>query len=126
MRCRWFCLRSLSFSRACSAATAQPPIEPKDGKYVVPLAVDAVGPARPALKYRLLPELREMQAGNQIPAFYKCFFEQNHLFHNKESTDKQQKWMDAPLEGSRRREGTGRTTAGRPPSRRTTRPGSTP
>ena len=80
-----------------SAVTAQPPIEPKDGKYTVPLTVEAIGPARPALKYRLLPELREMQTGNQIAAFYKCFFEQNHLFHNKESTDKQQKWMEAPL-----------------------------
>ena len=79
------------------AATAQPPIEPKDGKTVVPLTVDAVGPARPALQHRLLPELREMQTGNQIPAFYKCFLEQNHLFHNKESTDTQKKWMDAPL-----------------------------
>src|SRR5262245_28667320 len=79
------------------AAPAQPPIEPKDGKYVVPLAVDAVGPTRPALKYRLLPELRELQTGNQVPAFYKCFLEQNHLFHDKESTDKQQKWIAAPL-----------------------------
>jgi hypothetical protein len=80
-----------------SAAPAQPPIEPKDGKYTVPLGVEAVGPARPALKYRLLPELREMQPGNQIQAFYKCFFEQNHLFHSKEENDKRQKWREAPL-----------------------------
>lgn len=80
-----------------SAVRSQPPIEPKDGKYTVPLSVEPVGPARPALKYRLLPELREMQTGNQITAFYKCFFEQNYLFHNKESTDKQQRWNAAPL-----------------------------
>jgi hypothetical protein len=82
-----------------SIAPAQPPIEPKDGKYVVPLTVDAIGPTRPALKYRLLPDVRETQPGNQIQAFYKCFFEQNYLFHNKESTDKQKKWMEAPLKG---------------------------
>src|SRR4051812_43846416 len=80
-----------------SAVSGQPPIEPKDGKYTVPLSVEATAPARPALKYRLMPELREMQTGNQITAFYKCFFEQNNLFHNKESTDKQQKWNAAPL-----------------------------
>jgi hypothetical protein len=78
-------------------ATAQPPLEAKDGKYIVPLRVDAVAPTRPALKYTLLPELRDRQTGNQIQAFYKCFFEQNYLFHNKESTDKQAKWMEAPL-----------------------------
>jgi hypothetical protein len=97
MRCRWPLFALALVLASLSAVTAQPPIEPKDGKYVVPLAVEAVGPARPALKHRLLPELREMQPGNQIPAFYKCFFEQNHLFHNKESTDKQKRWMEAPL-----------------------------
>src|SRR4051812_11572281 len=97
MRCRRPLFALALVLGSLSAATGQPPVEPRDGKYVVPLAVDPVGPARPALKHRLLPELREMQPGNQIPAFYKCFFEQNHLFHNKESTDKQKKWMEAPL-----------------------------
>jgi hypothetical protein len=94
------CCCALAFAVALaslSAVSGQPPIEPKDGKYTVPLSVEAIGPARPALKYRLMPELREMQTGNQITAFYKCFFEQNYLFHNKESTDKQQKWNAAPL-----------------------------
>jgi hypothetical protein len=97
MRCRWY-LFALAVSLAASVtATTQPPIEPKDGKYIVPMTVDAVGPSRPVLKYRLLPDVRELQSGNQVQAFYKCFFEQNHLFYNKESTDKQQKWMEAPL-----------------------------
>ena len=71
MCCRW---PLFAFALLCAgtvAATAQPPIEPKDGKYVVPLTVDAVAPARPALKYRLLPDIREVQPGNQIQAFYK-------------------------------------------------------
>jgi hypothetical protein len=80
-----------------TAVIAQPPIEARDGKYCIPLTVDAVAPARPALKNRLLPELRELQTGNQVQAFYRCFFEQHNLFHSKESTDKQAKWMDAPL-----------------------------
>jgi hypothetical protein len=80
-----------------STAPAQPPIEPKDGKIIVPMMVDAVAPSRPALKNRLLPELRELQTGNQVQAFYRCFFEQHNLFHTKESTDQQAKWMEAPL-----------------------------
>src|SRR5688500_13193543 len=97
MRFRWFLFALALVLAGGFAATAQPPVEPKDGKYVVPLTVDAVAPARPALKYTLLPELRDRQTGNQIQAFYKCFFEQNYLFHNKESTDKQKVWMEAPL-----------------------------
>jgi hypothetical protein len=97
MRCRWSTLALVLVLVCLRDAGAQPPIEPKDGKTIIPLTVDSVGPARPALKYRLLPNLRDTQTGNQIPAFYKCFLEQNNLFHNKESTDKQKKWMEAPL-----------------------------
>ncbi len=78
-------------------AKAQPPREPQEGKLVLPLQVDATAPPYRALRYRLLPELREMQSGNQIQGFYKCFFEQNHLFHDKESIEKQEKWLVAPL-----------------------------
>ncbi len=97
MRCRWSLFALALVLAVLSTVAAQPPIEPKDGKYIVPMTVEAIGPSRPVLKYRLLPDVRELQTGNQIQAFYKCFFEQNHLFHNKESTDKQQKWMEAPL-----------------------------
>ena len=38
----------------------------------------------PALKYQLLPELAEMQPGNCIPAYLKCFCEQNNFFYNKD------------------------------------------
>jgi hypothetical protein len=76
---------------------SQPPHPTVGGNMVISLTVDATAPPRPALKYRLLPELLNLQSGNQIQAFYKCFFEQQYLFHNKESTDKQQKWLDTPL-----------------------------
>ncbi|AMV23730.1 hypothetical protein VT84_04910 [Gemmata sp. SH-PL17] len=97
MRCRWSLFALAVVFVGAPAAPGQPPIEPKDGKYVVEFTVDAVAPARPALKHRLLPDPRDLQPGNQIQAFYKCFFEQNKLFHAKESTDKQQKWNTAPL-----------------------------
>ena len=97
MRCRWPLFALAVALVGAPAMPAQPPIEPKGDKYIVELTVDAVAPARPALKHRLLPDPRDLQPGNQIQAFYKCFFEQNKLFHAKESTDKQQKWNTTPL-----------------------------
>ncbi|VTT97130.1 hypothetical protein : Uncharacterized protein OS=Singulisphaera acidiphila (strain ATCC BAA-1392 / DSM 18658 / VKM B-2454 / MOB10) GN=Sinac_0935 PE=4 SV=1 [Gemmataceae bacterium] len=96
MRCQRF-LFVLAVFAAPAAAPAQPPKPPAEGKWVIPMTVDATGPARPALKHRLLPELRDLQPGNQVQAFYKCFFEQQQLFHNKEASDRRDKWLDAPL-----------------------------
>jgi len=97
MRCHWFLIAIVAVLASQSTGLAQPVKAPREGKWVIPISLDATAPSKPALRNRLLPELRELQPGNQIQAFYKCFFEQNHLFHNKESTDNQQKWLDAPL-----------------------------
>jgi len=97
MRCHWSLFVIAMLFATSAHSLAQPPKQTDGGKWIIPLTVDATAPPKPALKYRLLPELRELQPGNQIQAFYKCFFEQNYLFHNKESTDQQQKWLDAPL-----------------------------
>ncbi len=77
-------------------ATAQPP-QPKDGKITVPLTVDAAKVAKPALKYTLLPEVRDLNPGNQIPAYYKCFMEQHNLYRSKETSDHREKMLVAPL-----------------------------
>ncbi len=76
---------------------AQPPIVPTNGKWLVVFEVDATPTPLPAMKYQLLPEIRDLQAGNQIPAFYKCFMEQNFLFFNKESEEDRERWHYAPL-----------------------------
>jgi hypothetical protein len=80
-----------------SGTTAQPPPVPKDGPWVVPITVHPMTEPKPALKYLLLPEARDIGAGNQIPAFYKCFMEQNYLYHNKEAIDQREEWLKAPL-----------------------------
>ncbi len=97
MRRHWFLIALALLIVSLTTVTAQPPKPPGEGKWIIPVIVDATAPPRPALKYRLLPELGELHTGNQIQAFYKCFFEQNYLFHNKEATDKREKWLDAPL-----------------------------
>ena len=51
MRCRWFPFALAVALAVGLTAAAQPPAEPKDGKSVVPLNVDAVATTRPALKH---------------------------------------------------------------------------
>jgi hypothetical protein len=81
-----------------SAAIAQPPPVPKEGPWVIPLTVYPVAEPKPALKYLLLPEARDINPGNQIPAFYKCFMEQHNFYRSKESIDQREIWVKAPLQ----------------------------
>jgi hypothetical protein len=98
MRVRWFLFAPAAVVLvALAQSPAQPPREPKDGKLVIPIEVSAARPPSPALKYTLLPELRDCRPGNQVPAFYKCFMEQNYLFFDKEANQKRDRWMAAPL-----------------------------
>ncbi|HEV3387219.1 MAG TPA: hypothetical protein VG097_20540, partial [Gemmata sp.] len=62
------------------------------------LSVSPVAAPKPALKYLLLPEARDLNPGNQIPAFYKCFMEQHNFYRNKEVIDLREKWAKAPLQ----------------------------
>jgi hypothetical protein len=64
---------------------------------VIKLSVQAQAAPTPALKYRLLPELQEMQMGNAVMAYYKCFMEQNHFYFDKEEVEKREKWQKCPL-----------------------------
>ncbi len=52
---------------------------------------------KPALRYLLLPELREMNPGNPIQNYLKCFAEQQNFFFNKESCDRREKLLVMPL-----------------------------
>lgn len=51
-------------------ARAQPPAAPAE--MVIRLTVDPADAPKPALRYLLLPELREMEPGNPIPNYLKC------------------------------------------------------
>jgi hypothetical protein len=64
---------------------------------VIRITADAAPEPRPALRYRLLPELRDMQPGNPIPGYMKCFMEQQHFFFNKESVANREKYLTMPL-----------------------------
>ena len=40
---------------------------------------------KPALRYRLLPELKEMNPGNPIQSYMKCMMEQKKFFFDEEA-----------------------------------------
>lgn len=74
------CALLLLLSLACRADAQPPPAET-----VIRMTVQARSAPKPALKYQLLPELREMNPGNPIQGYLKCFMEQNNLFYNQQN-----------------------------------------
>lgn len=55
------------------AKQAEPPVET-----LIKLTVDAMPAPKPALRYALLPELRELTQGNPIPNYLKCILDQDY------------------------------------------------
>ena len=66
-------------------------------KTIIALNVSAMAEPRPALRYTLLPELKDMNPGNPIQGYLKSFMEQNHFFYNKTADENREKWMVMPL-----------------------------
>src|SRR5262249_20623266 len=64
---------------------------------VIAMTVEPMAAPKPALKYLLLPELKEMTPGNPIQAYLKCFCEQQSFFFDKTSIDNREKWLKMPL-----------------------------
>jgi hypothetical protein len=64
---------------------------------VIQLTVQPAAAPKPALRYLLLPELREMNPGNPIQNYLKCFAEQQNFFFNKEAADRREKLLTTPL-----------------------------
>jgi hypothetical protein len=64
---------------------------------VVALEVDATPAPRPALRYPLLPELREMNPGNPVQGYLMCFAQQENFFYGKSSFENREKWLTMPL-----------------------------
>src|SRR5262249_53933286 len=86
----------------CALVTAWAPAcvgpkPPQQKEKVIQLTGQPIGAPKPALKYQLLPELREMNPGNPILGYLKCYGEQQNFFFNKTSVEDREKWLAAPL-----------------------------
>jgi hypothetical protein len=86
-------LAALAMSGQAENAT-KPPTPPET---LIRLTVQPMAAPKPALRYLLLPELREMNPGNPIQNYLKCFSEQQNFFFNKESCERRDKLLVMPL-----------------------------
>jgi hypothetical protein len=65
---------------------------------LVHLSVAARAAPEPALKYLLLPELREMNPGNPIQGYLKCDLEQYRFVFDEEEFDRRKSLLAMPLD----------------------------
>jgi hypothetical protein len=70
---------------------------PAPTETVIRMKVRPAPAPKPALKYQLLPELREMNPGNPIQAYSLCFGEAQYFWHNKHNVENRDKWQTMPL-----------------------------
>jgi hypothetical protein len=61
------------------------------------LSVHPMAAPKPALKYQLLPEVKELNPGNPIQGYLKCYMEQQNFFFNPVSVQNREKWAEMPL-----------------------------
>jgi hypothetical protein len=64
---------------------------------IIRLNVHPMAAPEPALRYLLLPELREMNPGNPIQNYLRCFMEQQHFFFDRDSFTRREKFLVVPL-----------------------------
>jgi hypothetical protein len=83
---------ALLFLLPCAARADDAPTQT-----IVRLTVTPQSAPKPALRYQLLPELREMNPGNPIQGYLMCFMEQNHFFFDKTAVENREKWQTMPL-----------------------------
>ena len=67
------------------------------GETLIKLSVSPAPEPVPALRYLLLPDLKEMNPGNPIHGYLKCFMEQQKFFFDKEAFDRREKLLAMPL-----------------------------
>ncbi len=82
-----------SIARACPAKQTAPKPELLISLSVVPAAAP-----QPALKYLLIPELREMNPGNPIQGYLKCYLEQYRFVYDEEKFDRRRTLLAMPLD----------------------------
>jgi hypothetical protein len=64
---------------------------------LIRLSVTPAPAPKPSLRYRLLPELKDMNPGNPIQHYMKCMLEQQNFFFDKEAYERREKLLAMPL-----------------------------
>ena len=64
---------------------------------LIRLEIDPSPAPSPALRYLLLPELKEMKPGNPIFNYFKCSMEQESFLFDKEAFERRERLLAMPL-----------------------------
>ncbi len=67
------------------------------GSTAMRLEVSPMAAPRPLLKYRLLPEVRELTPGNPVQWYLRCFAEQRFFFFSPEGNRERARYLSMPL-----------------------------
>jgi hypothetical protein len=78
-------------------ALAAFPLGSRGEEAAVRITVQPMPAPKPALKYQLLPELRELKPGNAAQNYLKCFMEQRLFFYSKEALSERARYQTMPL-----------------------------
>jgi hypothetical protein len=70
----------------------------KKQETLIRLSVTAAAEPKPALRYLLLPDLREMNPGNPIQGYLKCYLEQYRFVFDEEEFDRRKTLLAMPLD----------------------------
>src|SRR5260370_10226176 len=92
MRCNRLFLTLAALLAAASTAVAQP------GPRVVKMIVSPAGPSTPAMKYALLPQVRELRTGNAAVYYHRTRSpEWEHSLTRHPDYRHFQDWLELPL-----------------------------
>jgi hypothetical protein len=78
-------------------ALAGLPLLSRSEQPTIHFTVRPMAAPKPALKYQLLPELRELNSGNAAHNYLKCFMEQQKFFYSKEAVADRSRYQTMPL-----------------------------
>ena len=70
----------------------------KKPELLIRLSVTTAAEPKPALRYLLLPDLREMNPGNPIQGYLKCYLEQYRFVFDEEEFDRRRMLLAMPLD----------------------------
>jgi hypothetical protein len=82
---------------AVVAIIALPPQVIRGDDTIVRFCVRPAAAPKPALKYQLLPTLRELSPGNPAHGYLRCFAEQRQFFFSKEANADRARYLSIPL-----------------------------
>src|SRR5438445_13737027 len=74
-----------------------PPVDSRAGETAARLNVQPMGAPKPALKYVLLPEVREMNPGHAAQWYVRCFQEQRNFFFSQQANAHRARYRPLPL-----------------------------